>query len=654
MSASVSSLASLLKQADIEDHEQILRAADAALKQSKGDLHAQHVKVVALLKLDRYDDAVKAVEAGGAKLKEQARLEYAYALYKSGKPAEAAEIASVGEERGYKHVEAQARYRTEDFKEAAEIYNHLALTLEDDAEADLSINAGAIDAQLEWCGSGHLAQKKKPAREDLEAFETAYNAACGSIARNELAQGEILLKRAKDLCNALEDMAEEDKTAELLPITVQQIYVLAKLGKFEEAKQLANSIETNGIPDASTRHIAQINDVAASLAPTNPYLAHRLVAKNLDSIGPDHPFAFQSSVIKQDRYAVDLQSLKYAGTADSTAAAIAKQQAPTLDAFCNSLSVVNAAAHAKSETGKEALKHILPLLQKRPNDVGLILTIVQLYVLTGNSGSAINLLESFLKRLEQSGSASGLDVRFAPGLVGAMISLYHSRSRRGQVQKELAKAATYWRRKSKDRPYGVTLLLKAAGSALLDSHDTEYRELASNIFEELHSQDPDDRYASAGLLAAAQNGTAPPTTSSSLTPIDRLIAGIDAEALENAGTAQPPPAPGAAVVTKKRPGEEIKRKRPNKLRKSRTPKDYDPNKTPDPERWLPLRDRSTYRPKGKKGKARANLLSQGAAPAGDSDGSRPGTPGHEVVKQKQQGGGGGGGGKKKKGKGAKW
>lgn len=40
-------------------------------------------------------------------------------------------------------------------------------------------------------------QKKKPAREDLEAFETAYNAACGFIARGELGQGEVLLKRAR-------------------------------------------------------------------------------------------------------------------------------------------------------------------------------------------------------------------------------------------------------------------------------------------------------------------------------------------------------------------------------------------------------------------------------------------------------------------------
>ena len=72
MSSSVGSLATLLKQADIEDHEEILKAADTALKQSKGDVETQHVRAVALLKLDRYEDGVKAIEAGGEKLKERA------------------------------------------------------------------------------------------------------------------------------------------------------------------------------------------------------------------------------------------------------------------------------------------------------------------------------------------------------------------------------------------------------------------------------------------------------------------------------------------------------------------------------------------------------------------------------------------------------
>jgi len=72
-------------------------------------------------------------------------------------------------------------------------------------DVDLKINNGAVDAQLEWANLGHLVKNKKPGREDLQAFETAYNAACGSIARGELGQAEVLLKRSKgERCRSLE------------------------------------------------------------------------------------------------------------------------------------------------------------------------------------------------------------------------------------------------------------------------------------------------------------------------------------------------------------------------------------------------------------------------------------------------------------------
>ena len=122
------------------------------------------------------------------------------------------------------------------------MYKQLADQPVEDEEYDIRINSGAVDAQLEWTGQGELAQKKKPTREDLEVFETAFNAACGSIARGELAQGEVCLKRAKDLCNALSDLSDAEKQAELLPITVQQVYVLTQLGKIDQAEELATSI----------------------------------------------------------------------------------------------------------------------------------------------------------------------------------------------------------------------------------------------------------------------------------------------------------------------------------------------------------------------------------------------------------------------------
>jgi signal recognition particle subunit SRP72 len=108
ISSATQSIASLLKQTHLDDHEEVLKATNVALKKSKSDIDAQHVKAVALLKLDRYDGAVEVLEGGGDGLKERASLERAYALYKVGRLEESAHIANKESSRGMKHVEAQA------------------------------------------------------------------------------------------------------------------------------------------------------------------------------------------------------------------------------------------------------------------------------------------------------------------------------------------------------------------------------------------------------------------------------------------------------------------------------------------------------------------------------------------------------------------
>lgn len=109
MASRPQSLETLLRKTSLEDHEEVLQACNAVLKQSKKDVTAQHVKAVALLKLDKYDDALRVLEDGGATLKNGAQLETAYALYKTGKLDEARNVAqSITNDRGARHVEAQA------------------------------------------------------------------------------------------------------------------------------------------------------------------------------------------------------------------------------------------------------------------------------------------------------------------------------------------------------------------------------------------------------------------------------------------------------------------------------------------------------------------------------------------------------------------
>ncbi|PQE21645.1 signal recognition particle protein [Rutstroemia sp. NJR-2017a WRK4] len=647
----IANLTSLLQNTTIEDHDEYLKASNAVLKTSKLDTKALHTRVVALLKLDRFDDALRALSDGGDKLAQECVLERAYALYKTGKLEDAERVCREGGNhgRGLQHVAAQTAYRAERFEDAGKIYEGLMrgrAEIEGE-EMDLRINGLAVNAQLSWQGRSKGEEIKN---EDMEAFETAYNAACGCIAREDYKKGAILLKRARDLCEALEELSDEEKRAEVLPIMVQQVFVLTKLGKVEEAEGLRKMIDIADVPEAPTKTIAQNNSLAISKDIDNPYEVQRIFASAPKLSHGEKHFEHQANILEQNRYAIDLQTKKYDGVAKSTLKIISKTVSPTISPWINSLSVLNAAAHTRCEVGKAGLKEILPVLEKRPNDVGLLLTTIQLYVLTNNPSQAIALLETFFRRLEESDKSEDQDVRYAPGLIALLISLYRLSGRKPHIRSELGKAASYWRQKSAPS----ASLLHAAGVSLLESSSPEDSAAAGEIFSSLRSQDPTDRVAIAGCVAsyASSDFSKIENDLDKLTPIAQLIAGINAEELENAGipslpsAAQPAASKKRALDAEKEVEEANKKKKTAGTRKSKLPKDFVEGKKMDPERWLPLRDRSTYKPKGKKGKKKAMDTTQGGVVREDA------LEGVEAKVSSGVVGGGGGGnkGKKKKGK----
>ncbi|RHZ65211.1 signal recognition particle subunit SRP72 [Aspergillus thermomutatus] len=610
------SLSSLLQRASIDDHEEMLRSANAALARSKSDIHAQHVKVVALLKLDRYEDCLRVFEESGDALKKKAALEYAYALYKHGQPDEAINVVSrLTGGRGADHLEAQASYRAEKFRRTAELYEELAKDKASlgNEENDLRINSWAADAQLQWKGYPEFVRHARPTRDDLEAFETVYNAACLSIAKGDFAQGEMLLKRAKELCRTSEDLTPEDRAAELLPISVQQLYVLLRQGKSEEAESLLKEISVDDIPELSTKKIAQHNVTLVQDTAANPFALYKALHQTPDSTDNDKLFDYQSNVMMGNSHAADLLVQKYDGIIRSASKVLSKAACPSLDARTNLLSVYSAAAHAQGQTGHKALKAILPVLERRPKDIGLVLTAVQLYVNAGNTTSAINTLEKLLQNLDESIAEQDKDIRFSPGLLTVLVSLYKLEGRMVQIRSELAKAAGHWR----NRAEAPVPLLRAAAASLLHSSDHADLTLSGELFKGLYQNNNGDRFAVAGYVAsqATLDYAKVESQLESLPPVEDLIADIDIATLEQAGispsSATAAAAAAAIAGARKRTAAENQTRATKRVRKSRLPKDYDPSKTPDPERWLPLRDRSTYRPKGRKGKQRAAERMQG-------------------------------------------
>lgn len=96
------------------DHALILEHCDKVLSTAKAHPRALHTKIVALLSLDRYDEAWQIFESPDAPAVANATLEKAYCLYKLGRLDEAQAAAQTAADsgdrnaRGLRHVQAQA------------------------------------------------------------------------------------------------------------------------------------------------------------------------------------------------------------------------------------------------------------------------------------------------------------------------------------------------------------------------------------------------------------------------------------------------------------------------------------------------------------------------------------------------------------------
>lgn len=359
--------------------------------------------------------------------------------------------------------------------------------------------------------------------------------------------------------------------------------------------------------DPDLNLVLQNNHLSLEEQLQNPYLLQRKVASRLNSKDAKL-FNYQSDILNRNTLVVDLKANKVDGIVRRTEKAIKAAKHPSLHSGLGSLSVLNAAAEAHHESGKALIRSLQALLRKRPNDVGLALTLVQLHIQQASKGAAIPQLRSFLQQLENSEDDELKDVRFGPGLVALNVSLMRSQGSETSAKTELKNALKHWQA----RPAGgASSLLREAGIELLRSSNSEDLQLAGAAFKKLFAEQHGSHIAGAGLVASL--ATLEPEKAkqyvNELPETSTLIQGIDIETLITTGVAAPPKNPNGAK--RSAPNNEADKKPTKKRRVGKLPKNYDENKKPDPERWLPLKDRSSYRPKGKKGKKKAQESTQG-------------------------------------------
>ncbi|KAG6003072.1 hypothetical protein E4U21_002404 [Claviceps maximensis] len=603
---SATALATLLRAASIEDHNEILRAANAALEIKETDELAQHTRVVALLKLDQFDDASRAISEGGVKLERTCALEKAYALYKLGKLDEAATAlhSTLSQNRGLDHIAAQIAYRAEQFDESQSIYNRLLGSTYHEEDHDIKINIKAAEAQAHWRGIDTLHDVES---QGFESFELCYNAAFANIAQGSLSVAMELLKRALTLCDASDELSNEEKDEERKSILAQQVFVLANLGKLDYAKEIHRSLKLDTISDLDLSIIVRNNHSILENVPQNPFLLERKTGSWLSSSTGAQLFDFQSHLLTSNCSIINMLAHKTCGVKTRMYRAVHQSRSTLSSVELNQMSVIGAAAKTQGLSGKHILKSLICLSKKRPYDAGLALVIIQLHLQRRNLGAAMYTLDLFFSRLENSNKEQYHRLRYIPGLIALAVVLKRIQKRESSAQAELNKAGRYWLQLPTPR---ALPLLKEAGVELLSSSRNDDLKLAGTIFEKLNEENLRSSTTSAGLVAAlaSDNAYAVEHHTTLLPSTDRLVDGIKVNELIFSGILI---SPRHSTFEKRLSCNDNSVERATKKRRGKLPKNIVEGQAPDPERWLPLRDRLTYRPKGKRGRRKAAEFTQG-------------------------------------------
>ncbi|KAG6263113.1 hypothetical protein E4U47_007505 [Claviceps purpurea] len=601
-------MSALLRAASIEDHDEILQAANATLKTDNTDEVAWHTIVVALLKLDRFDDAFRAISEGGIKLETTCALEKAYALYKLGKLHEAiTTLNSSGlKNRALSHMAAQIAYRAEQFDEAHAIYNRLLGATYHEENHDIKINLSAAQAQAKWKRTTTLHETESQI--ELESFELCYNAACANIAQGSLSSASRHLNRALNLCEASDELNSEEKEEERRAILSQQAFVLAKLGKVDHARNMHRLTNFRINSDQNLRIIGQNNHLALGNMPQNPFLLELQTGTWLSSRTETQTFNFQSHLLARNSSIISLLAHKTDSVRTKAYRAVKHSQSRSLSIKQNDMSVIGAAADTQGLSEKEVLRSLISLSKRRPHDAGLVVIIVQLHLQMRNLGAAVYTLDSFLSPLENSNSEQGLMLRFMPGLVALSVFLKKIQKREGCVKAELIKAGRYWQ----NRPGpSAPSLLKETGIELISSSTNDDVMLAGAFFKKIMIEENlASPTTSVGLVAALAAADAPEVESNTplLPSTNSLVQEIEVDKLLNSGILV---LPTCSASKTRLDFQDNKAERAVKKRKRRLPKSFMDGQAPDPERWLPLRDRVSYRPKGRKGRKKAAEFTQG-------------------------------------------
>ncbi|XP_028391158.1 signal recognition particle subunit SRP72-like [Dendronephthya gigantea] len=604
-----------------------LKIANKILEKVPNDKDAFQCKIVCFMQQGKFHDASQILKSSRVKKGISLPFEEAYCLYRLNKTTEALELlkAIADPSPREKELLAQVYYRLEEYKKCYELYTDLIKNSQDDFGDERETNLAAVVAASRSLGQTDV--NCEGLREDT--YELCYNAACLSIADGEMETAGRKLLTAEDLCKkSMEeegDVTEEEIESELGVLRVQRGYTCQMLGKDDEAMKLYNQVLKS-----------RPNDIAISAVASN----------NVVSLNKDRDIFDSKKKIKvatadgietklndrQKQYIAFNKCLvlMYSNQSDACRKAAKELEAKYPESDFPVL--IQAALLFREKQHQDAVNMLEKHVEVRARcSMQVSLAIVQLHLILGNSLEACKRLRSIET------------VKHRPAVVALLVNLYTHAGDIDAAVQVLDDAVAYAKTNKTvgDQEELVRLLRENVAYKLKRGKTKE----AVAVLEYLHDLDPDDLKTIAHLVAAYSQIDPKKSEqySMKLPPLEGDE--VDVNALEvSLGTRYTRKT--AKLISdgmKEKPKTEEKQdvvvKRRRKKKPGKLPKNYNPEVDPDPERWLPRRERSYF--KGKRQKKATGAIGKGtqgatasqespsakAAPSPKTAASPPGTPG---------------------------
>uniref|UniRef100_A0A1I7U3W2 Signal recognition particle subunit SRP72 n=1 Tax=Caenorhabditis tropicalis TaxID=1561998 RepID=A0A1I7U3W2_9PELO len=568
------------------DYQKALQAANKLIRKYPKETFAFKCKLIAQIQLSQWSEAIELIKKTPDHQMGHVGFEIGYIHYRQGDLDEAMKALNTCESDDVRaqELKAQIFYKQENFKAAYDIYLYLLKNHSDESDELRRANFLAVQARLE-------AQGTKQQLDDTEdSYSQLYNKACAEIEAEKLPQALASLEKALVSCRKsleADDREEEEIEEELDSIRVQKAYVLQRMGKKAEALEIYQKVQAANHSDESVKATITNNIPAASTE-----------------------FALADSR-KRFKAALQIDQSK-----------LTRRQRRTL--------MLNNALVLLMSNQREPCKRALEdLVSKFGSSKDVSLIEASLHVKLGDTEAALKVLEG--SDLEQSVARLHvlLNANRLPEAIQAIKSL--------PISKDLGPSSLLTSTLiASDSKVEAVKILTAASSkspesekkAILESLvDVEQQrgndKEATKYLEKLVEQYPNDVQLQCRLVGAYSK-TDPKKAdalSSKLFP-ESMEVDINVDEIEESDwilygekyrqkkEAKSPQAVAAdsAIITRKL-------KNTNRKRKIRLPKNYNPSVAPDPERWLPRQERSTYKKKRKNREREIGRGTQGSSSA---------------------------------------